>query len=78
MATCLGGLRPLCKVLQHLSVEGTMSPKLPMGIQMVWLGGVFRSPRSRAHLPDGGAGKSATCFACDFIACIMPVISFTF
>jgi hypothetical protein len=60
----MDSFRPLHTVLQHFGVGGTMSPKSPMGIQMVWPGGVFRSPQSGAHLPDGGAGESATCFAC--------------
>jgi hypothetical protein len=76
MAAHLGGLQPLRKVLQHFGAGGTMSPKLPMETQMVQLGGVFGSPQSRAHLPDGGAGKSTTHFTCDSVTCIAPVISF--
>jgi hypothetical protein len=63
MATHLGGFQPLHTVLQHFGAGETMSPKLPVGIQMVWLGGVFGSPQSGAHLPDGGASESATRFA---------------
>jgi hypothetical protein len=78
MTTHLGGPWPLHKVLQHLGVGGTMSPKLPMGIRMVQLGRVFGGPQSGPHLPDGGTGKSATRFAHDSVACVAPVISFTF
>jgi hypothetical protein len=51
-----------------------MSPKSPVGIRMAWLGGAFGSLRSGAHLPDGGAGESATCFTCDLVTCIAPVL----
>jgi hypothetical protein len=68
MAARLSSFRPLCVQ------GGMMSPKSPVGTWMVWLGGVFGSPQSGAHLPDGGASKSAARFACNLVACVVPVL----
>jgi hypothetical protein len=62
MAARLGSFWPLCQALKHCVQGGTMSPKSPVEIKMVWLDMVFGSPQSGAHLPDGGASESATCF----------------
>jgi hypothetical protein len=50
-------------------------PNSPGGGRMVGPEyGLFGSSRSGAHLPDGGASKSATHFACNSVACIVPVL----
>jgi hypothetical protein len=46
-----------------LSYRGGNESQVARGDLDGWLDGVFGSSQSGAHLPDGGAGESATCFA---------------
>jgi hypothetical protein len=74
MATHLSGLQPLHAVLVYFGVGGTMSLKSPVGIRMVQLGGVFRSPQSGTHLPDGGVLVSLPLASLALTHSVMPIL----